>query len=110
MDTERYTLDDYQRDVGQFAVELPYDQAIAHGVLGLCGEAGEIAEKLKKFYRDGRSLDREDIKKELGDVLWYVAYVSRLIDYKLGDTAYTNYKKLADRAFRGVLSGSGDNR
>src|SRR5688572_29804816 len=85
-----------------------------HLVLGLTGETGEIAEKIKKRVRDRDSdetlIDREDMKKELGDVLWYVAVLAQYLDIKLEDVADFNIKKLADRQARGVLQGSGDNR
>jgi NTP pyrophosphatase (non-canonical NTP hydrolase) len=105
-----YSLNAYQWDVGQFAVKLNPEEALFHGILGLCGEAGELAEKFKKQVRDGTKVQPTDVKKELGDVLWYVAYLAGLYDFTLGEVAHTNYKKLADRQFRGVLSGSGDNR
>ncbi|MCA9348044.1 nucleoside triphosphate pyrophosphohydrolase family protein [Candidatus Saccharibacteria bacterium] len=85
-----------------------------HLVLGLVGEAGEIAEKMKKLVRDKDSdeaqIDRDGIKKELGDVLWYIAVTASYLDIDLDDLAVANINKLADRQARGVLSGSGDNR
>lgn len=82
--------------------------------LGLAGEAGEVAEKIKKVMRDkgGRVDDatREDIKKELGDVLWYITQLATELGISLDDVAESNIKKLYDRMDRGVLGGNGDNR
>lgn len=82
--------------------------------LGLNGEAGEIAEKIKKIIRDKggdfSQLDKADIIKELGDVLWYLAMLARSLDISLDDVATTNVEKLASRKARGVIQGSGDER
>jgi NTP pyrophosphatase (non-canonical NTP hydrolase) len=83
-------------------------------VLGLVGESGEIAEKFKKRIRDLDSdearIDRADIAKELGDVIWYVAVLAEYLDLSLDDIATANLARLANRQERGVLGGSGDNR
>lgn len=106
-----YSFANYQSSVGGFrAPHLTGDLALTHAILGLAGEAGELAEKIKKYFRDGKVLDREDIKKELGDVLWYVQDLGDLFGIPLAETAFTNFTKLDDRNKRGVLSGSGDNR
>lgn len=85
-----------------------------HLVLGLVGEAGEIAEKVKKLIRDRDSdlaqLDRDDMAAELGDVLWYVAVLASFLDLPLDDVAARNIAKLADRQRRSVIGGSGDHR
>ena len=82
--------------------------------LGLCGEAGEVADKVKKVMRDrGGVFDaetREAIKLELGDVLWYVAQLSQELGYDLEQVATANLDKLSSRAARGRLGGSGDDR
>lgn len=82
--------------------------------LGLAGEAGEVAEKIKKVIRDkgGQVNDetRAEIKKELGDVLWYTAQLSTELGISLEDVAASNLKKLYDRMEREVLQGEGDNR
>lgn len=83
-------------------------------VLGLAGESGEVAEKFKKLIRDReRRVDkhfREEITKELGDVLWYIAQICTELKIKMDDTATTNIAKLASRKKRGVIHGDGDNR
>lgn len=85
-----------------------------YGALGLNGEAGEIADKIKKLYRDrdGKVDDefRDDMKKELGDVLWYVARIADDFGLTLQDVADGNVQKLSSRKDRGVLHGDGDNR
>ena len=82
--------------------------------LGLAGEAGEVAEKIKKVIRDkgGQINDetRNEIKKELGDVLWYVWQMATEIGLSFDDIAESNITKLYDRMERGVLKGDGDNR
>ena len=85
-----------------------------HLVLGLVGEAGEIAEKVKKLVRDKggdlAQLDRDDMAAELGDVLWYTTVLANFLDLSLSDVAQKNIDKLADRQRRAVIGGSGDNR
>ena len=78
--------------------------------LGLEGEAGEIAGKLKKSFREGGGLDKKGMLKELGDVLFYVAALSNFYGSSLRVVAEMNREKLDSRQDRGVLQGSGDNR
>lgn len=82
--------------------------------LGLAGEAGEVAEKLKKIIRDDLGTVTEEkkaeLKKELGDVLWYVAAIAKEFGLTLDEIAEANIEKLFSRKERGVLKGSGDNR
>jgi len=106
--------DDYQRAAMRTARAKDAPDEFMHLVLGLVGEAGEIAEKVKKLVRDHDSdlarLDRDDMAKELGDVLWYAAVLADFLDLSLGDIAQRNVDKLADRQRRNVLGGSGDDR
>lgn len=83
---------------------------IFYPALGLAGEVGEVCEKVKKHVRDGRELDKEDLKKELGDVLWYLSALASDLGISLNDVAVTNYNKLKSRMERNVIHGSGDNR
>ena len=82
--------------------------------LGLCGEAGEVADKIKKVMRDRSGVIdaavREDLALELGDVLWYLAQLATELDLDLGAVAEANLAKLASRAARNVIGGSGDHR
>jgi NTP pyrophosphatase (non-canonical NTP hydrolase) len=110
----RMDCDDYQRAALRTARPTEAPDEFIHLVLGLVGEAGEIAEKVKKLIRDKNSdlaeLDRDDIAAELGDVLWYSAVLANFLDFSLSDVAQRNLDKLADRQRRAVLGGSGDNR
>lgn len=83
-------------------------------VLGLTGEAGETADKIKKIIRDkGGDLSEEDrlgVAKELGDTLWYLSAIARYLDLPLSEVATINLEKLEDRYQRNKIHGSGDNR
>ena len=83
-----------------------------YATLGLTGEAGEVAEKVKKMMRDNIPVDlvRADLIGELGDVLWYLTMVASEFDIELEDIMDANIEKLKSRKERGVLGGSGDNR
>tara|TARA_B100001996_G_C18159161_1_gene399897 strand:- start:139 stop:468 length:330 start_codon:yes stop_codon:yes gene_type:complete len=82
--------------------------------LGLVGEAGEVAEKVKKVIRDKNSIFDEEsklaIKKELGDVLWYLSNLCTEFNFSLDEVALNNLEKLKLRAAKGRISGSGDDR
>lgn len=88
----------------------PEAAKIFYPCIGLAGEVGEICEKVKKHVRDGKVLDTEDLKKELGDVLWYLSALASDLGIDLEDVATTNYEKLKSRQERNVIKGSGDNR
>jgi len=107
-------LNEYQTLALRTARPKQAKDELYHLLLGLCGEAGEIAEKTKKIIRDQDSdfskLDTVDLKKELGDVLWHIAVISDYFDITLEQVGDTNIKKLASRLERGQLSGSGDDR
>ena len=82
--------------------------------LGLVGESGEVAEKVKKVIRDKNGIfdeeSKESIKKELGDVLWYLSNLCTEFNFNLDDVALLNLEKLKLRAAKGRISGSGDDR
>ena len=107
------TFQDYEESAAKTAI-YPSTDRITYPTLGLNGEAGEIAEKVKKMIRDDygvlHSEVREELKKEVGDVLWYLAALSHDLGFTLSDAARANLDKLRDRQQRGVLGGSGDNR
>lgn len=83
-------------------------------VLGLVGESGEVADKVKKCIRDSGGVlsasGKEKLVDELGDVLWYVARLSEVLDVSLSDVATRNLEKLQSRMDRGAIHGSGDAR
>jgi NTP pyrophosphatase (non-canonical NTP hydrolase) len=89
-------------------------QNFIYPTLGLSGEVGEVAEKVKKIIRDGDGTltdpDRDKIALELSDVCWYLAVLAFELDYTLEEVMQMNLDKLNSRKERGVLSGSGDNR
>lgn len=86
--------------------------AVSYCALGLAGEAGEIANKVKKLLRDGDCPEkRAAIVHEVGDVLWYIPELLRALgNYRLQLTAWENVEKLTGRRERGTLHGDGDNR
>ena len=115
---ERYmsniTATEYQNKAAETAI-FPKEKALEYLTLGLAGEAGEIANKVKKLIRDGA--DREEyhaklnaIGHELGDVLWYCAMLAKEVEMNLGRIMEDNLEKLADRKARNRLQGDGDNR
>jgi NTP pyrophosphatase (non-canonical NTP hydrolase) len=85
-----------------------------HWILGINGEAGEVAEKAKKIIRDKNGVmtdeDKVELGKEIGDVLWYLAVFAHDLGIPFETIAKENIKKLSSRQKRGTLSGSGDNR
>lgn len=107
------TLRAYQAGAAKTAI-YPDSAAILYPVLGLAGEAGEVAGKVKKVIRDSGGVFTPEIKAaiaaELGDVLWYLAATARDLDIELADIAQGNLDKLASRMARNVIGGSGDNR
>ena len=107
-------LKSYQQLALRTAAPKDKTNEVFHLMLGLCGEAGEIAEKAKKIVRDKKGdfsqWDKDDIEKELGDVLWHVAVLADYFDISLESIGEKNIAKLADRQSRGVIGGSGDDR
>jgi NTP pyrophosphatase (non-canonical NTP hydrolase) len=108
------TFDEYQKQAHRTAQYPTVGERFVYPTLGLAGEAGEVVETVKKILRDDGSTvseeKRDELKKELGDVLWYMAQVATEFKLSFTDIAQTNIKKLADRAARGVIHGSGNNR
>ncbi|SCL19978.1 MazG nucleotide pyrophosphohydrolase domain-containing protein [Micromonospora rhizosphaerae] len=104
----------YQRAAARTGAPIATDHPIVYPTLGLANEAGEVAGKVKKIFRDRQGAitdaDREALTMELGDVLWYLSELCTRLGIRLEDVAARNITKLADRASRGVLLGDGDLR
>lgn len=110
-------LDEYQEKIVKydtFSKCALKEVGFIEKVLGLTGEAGETADKIKKILRDKDGVvsdeDREAIKKELGDTLWYLASIARYLNLSLSEVAVGNIEKLESRYQRNKLHGEGDER
>ncbi|MFC4652138.1 nucleoside triphosphate pyrophosphohydrolase family protein [Lactococcus nasutitermitis] len=113
-------LNDYQEKIVKFDLNgdiraiNTVDLAFLDKILGLPGEAGEVADKVKKIIRDQKGQITQENKKalgkELGDVLWYLATTARYLGLNLDDLAQENIEKLESRLTRGKISGNGDER
>jgi NTP pyrophosphatase (non-canonical NTP hydrolase) len=105
---------DYQTKSRVTAKYPAIGHAVIYPTLGLVNEAGEVAGKIKKVFRDKNGEispeTREALKAELGDVLWYLAQTCTELDIALDDVAEHNLTKLLDRQARGKIQGDGDNR
>lgn len=109
------SINDYQERAHETADYLGMENGdYRYPVMGLSEEAGEVSGKFAKAVRDANGIidgeRREAIKKELGDVCWFVAEIATILDLKLEDVMQGNLDKLASRKARGVIHGSGDNR
>lgn len=107
-------FNEYQKLARETAIYAGAGSNFVYPALGLCGETGEVAEKIKKIVRDNNNLvddkRRADLEKELGDVLWYIANLAVELGLDMDGIAQKNIAKLKSRKERGVLHGSGDNR
>lgn len=116
MSSDDFSFSKYQKLAGHTALYPGRDDAAVapYPALGLAGEAGEVCEHVKKAIRDdgGQITDgrRQALRKELGDVLWYVAALCSELDLDMADVARANIDKLASRKERGVIQGEGDDR
>ena len=104
-------INTYQKEAAKTAI---YKDKLVYPTLGLVGEAGEIANKVKKILRDNNGELSEEVRKnlikELGDVMWYCAAVATDLNTTLGEICFVNIEKLKSRQERNQISGSGDNR
>ncbi len=104
----------YQEQSRKTYSDIPTNDPIVYPTLGLVNEAGEFAGKIKKIFRDKAGViadaDREALKGELGDVLWYLTQICTNLDLSLEEVAEANLDKLFSRLERGKIQGDGDNR
>jgi NTP pyrophosphatase (non-canonical NTP hydrolase) len=107
-------FNDYQDKAKATAKYPVIGQGVIYPTLGLANEAGEVAGKIKKIFRDKAGVisepDRQALQAELGDVLWYLAQVATELNLSLDEIAGHNIEKLLDRLERGKIQGDGDNR
>ncbi len=107
-------FDVYQRESRKTWSLIQMDHPIVYPTMGLVNEAGEVAGKVKKIFRDREGQisekDRLSLKDELGDVLWYLAQICTELDISLQEVAEANLDKLFSRLERGKIGGDGDNR
>lgn len=91
-------FDEYQEKVAEFASgDLPRDVALTVWALGLCGEAGQVADHIKKHVGHGHPLNREYVKKELGDLLWYISALADWLDMSIESIAIQNIDELEEQ-------------
>lgn len=107
-------FDEYQKKASKTAIFPKVRERYVYPTLGLVGETGEFVEKIKKIFRDKNGkiskIDKEEIVKELGDVLWYLSQVAKELNISFEEIAEKNIQKLSSRKIRGKLHGKGDNR
>ena len=77
--------------------KLNKDEILINSVMGLCGESGEAIDIVKKWFAHGHELDREHLKKELGDIAWYLAEAATALDITLESVLEANVEKLKKR-------------
>lgn len=108
------TFKEYQEAADSTAIYPDRGNNLVYPTLGLVGESGEVAEKVKKLIRDAQGEQtpefRAELAKEVGDVLWYISQVAREIGTDIESVAAANIEKLRSRKERGVIHGGGDNR
>ena len=105
---------EYQKQSRKTWNEIAMNHPIVYPTMGLLNEAGEVAGKIKKIFRDKNGTitekDRMALKKELGDVLWYLTQICTELDLSLDEVAEANIEKLFSRLERGKIRGDGDER
>lgn len=114
MDGKEYQEMSDSVNIGSFEMPTQHVPGMAFYTIGMCGEAGEVAEKVKKIYRDSQGQisqpQKQAIVKELGDVMWYISQIARCVGSDVDEVMQENVKKLSERKSKGRLRGSGDDR
>ena len=100
-------FNEYQQKAMAFRLE---SAGSPYAFMGLIGEVGELYGAIAKAMRDDKEIDPEYVKKELGDILWFVAAITTDMNLNLSDVAQKNIEKLGGRKARGTIQGSGDDR
>ena len=112
MKIDRFEI--YQKESRKTWNVIPMNHPIVYPTMGLVNETGELAGKIKKIFRDRDGVigedDRQALKGELGDILWYMAQICTELDLSLEEVAESNLTKLFSRLERGKIKGDGDNR
>lgn len=108
------TIEDFERLALETALYPNRGNNLYYPTLGLGGETGEVLEKVKKFIRDSSGIMnesfRQDIKKELGDVAWYLVAICNEVGLTFREVLQANINKVHDRMKRETINGDGDNR
>lgn len=108
------TFEEYQKEAIKTAKYPKIGENFVYPMIGLSGEAGEVANKVKKIFRDDNGILTEErkneINHELGDLLWYMSQLATDLGISLDDIAIENLKKLAARQQKNTIIGDGDNR
>lgn len=108
------TFNEYQQKTKERAIYPLVGEKYVYPLIGIMGETGEIAEKIKKSLRDKDGIIdeqlKQDLKKELGDVLWYLSQLATELDLELNDIVKANLEKIESRHKRNVMHGEGDDR
>ena len=105
------TINEYQEKAMTFLNnKLSKKDVLINGVMGLCGESGEVIDIVKKHHAQGHELDKEKIIEELGDVCWYIAEIAYVLDVKLEDILQGNIEKLSKRYKNGFSTEESINR
>jgi len=108
------TFEEYSEKAYTTAIYPNQGNNLPYAILGVNGEAGELAEKVKKIIRDDNGViseeKRQEMKKELGDILWYINTTCKELNLTLEEVAQSNLEKISSRKERDKIQGSGDNR